>query len=140
MIFSRSGCRPGPNPEQFFPVVRTARAAAGRRSGKTAAPQKRWRRVNNRRSWSFSLEPFAGVGVAYRHREEAQTEGQHDDVQHEMLLAALVFGAQLLRVFGKVDCYGSIRGSDAIPAFPVSVAVSATPRICFRDRRGTDVI
>ena len=48
--------------------------------------------MNNRRSWSFSLEPFAGVGVAYRHREEAQTEGQHDDVQHEMLLAALVFG------------------------------------------------
>ena len=38
------------------------------------------------------LKSFAGVGVAYRHREEAQTEGQHDDVQHEMLLAALVSG------------------------------------------------
>jgi hypothetical protein len=37
-----------------------------------------------------NLKPFAGVGVTYRHREEAQTEGQHDDVQHELLLVALV--------------------------------------------------
>jgi hypothetical protein len=36
------------------------------------------------------LEPFAGVGVTYRHHEEAQTEGQYDDVQHELLLVALV--------------------------------------------------
>ena len=32
------------------------------------------------------LKPFAGVGVAHRHREEAEAKGQHDDVQHEMLL------------------------------------------------------
>ncbi|ABE37899.1 hypothetical protein RPD_0661 [Rhodopseudomonas palustris BisB5] len=35
-------------------------------------------------SWSFSSKPIAGVCVADRQREEADTEGQHDDVQHEM--------------------------------------------------------
>src|SRR6266852_4804784 len=101
--------------------VRTARAGAARRSDKTAAPRRRWRRVNNRRSWLFSskafsseacpgrdpgwvpvrvkktrqnLEPFAGVGVTHRHREEAEAEGQHDDVQHEMLLCAVIRGAR----------------------------------------------
>jgi hypothetical protein len=33
-----------------------------------------------------NLKPFAGVGVTDGGREEAETEGQHDDVQHEMLL------------------------------------------------------
>jgi hypothetical protein len=37
-----------------------------------------------------SLEPFAGVGVTDRHREETKAEDQHNDVQHEMLLVALV--------------------------------------------------
>ena len=36
------------------------------------------------------LKSFTGVGVSYRHSEEAEAEGQHDDVQHEVLLAALV--------------------------------------------------
>ena len=33
-----------------------------------------------------ALKPFAGVGVTDGDREEAEAEGQHDDVQHEMLL------------------------------------------------------
>jgi hypothetical protein len=33
-----------------------------------------------------NLKPFAGVGVTDGGREEAEAEGQHDDVQHEMLL------------------------------------------------------
>ena len=37
-----------------------------------------------------NLEPFAGVGVTHRPREEAEAEGQHDDVQHEMLLYAVM--------------------------------------------------
>jgi hypothetical protein len=37
-----------------------------------------------------NLEPFAGVGVTHRRREEAEAEGQHDDVQHEMLLCAVM--------------------------------------------------
>ena len=37
------------------------------------------------------LKPFAGVGVAYARREQTEPEGQHDDVQHEMLLVALLF-------------------------------------------------
>jgi hypothetical protein len=36
------------------------------------------------------LKSFAGVGVAYSRREEAEAEGQHDDVQHEMLLCAVI--------------------------------------------------
>src|ERR1700733_2741430 len=71
-------------------AVRTARAAAGRRSGKTAGRRRRWRRASNRRSWPFSSKPFAGVGVTDRQNEEAETQGQHEDVQHEMLLAVLV--------------------------------------------------
>jgi hypothetical protein len=39
---------------------------------------------------SFS-QPFAGVGVAYARREEAEAERQHDDVQHGMLLFAPCF-------------------------------------------------
>jgi hypothetical protein len=38
---------------------------------------------------ALPLKPFAGVGVAYARREQTQPEGQHDDVQHEMLLVAL---------------------------------------------------
>jgi hypothetical protein len=32
------------------------------------------------------LKPFTGVGVTDGDREEAEAEGQHEDVQHEMLL------------------------------------------------------
>ena len=53
--------------------------------------------MNSRRSWSFSSKPFAGVGVANRQCEEAQAEDQHDNVQHEMLLAA-VFPAAAVAV------------------------------------------
>ena len=35
------------------------------------------------------LKSFAGIGVAYSRREQAQAEGQHEDVQHERLLVAL---------------------------------------------------
>ena len=63
-------------------IARSARAAARRRSGKTAAPRKRDRRVNSRRSWPFSSKPFAAIGVAHRQREEAKAERQHDDVLH----------------------------------------------------------
>src|SRR5712664_2012632 len=82
-------------------TVRTARAAAGRRSGKTAGLPRRWRRANNRRSWFCSSEafcakrvavlvkymrqnskPFASVGIANSRHEEAEAEGQHDDVPH----------------------------------------------------------
>jgi hypothetical protein len=31
-------------------------------------------------------EPLASIGIAYRRSEEAEAEGQHDDVQHEVLL------------------------------------------------------
>jgi hypothetical protein len=48
--------------------------------------------VNNRKSFSFSSEAFAGKRITYRHQKEAQPEGQHDDIQHGVLLVALVSG------------------------------------------------
>jgi hypothetical protein len=72
--------------------AKIAQAAAGRRSSNTATQQRRTRRVNNRKSFSFSSEAFAGMRITYRHQKEAQPEGQHDDIQHEVLLVALVSG------------------------------------------------
>ena len=42
-------------------------------------------------------KPFAGVGVTYSRREEAEAEGQHEDVQHEVLLVALVAVSNIAR-------------------------------------------
>jgi hypothetical protein len=39
------------------------------------------------------LKSFAGIGVTYRRREEAEAEGQHENVQHEMLLCSVTCGA-----------------------------------------------
>src|SRR5258706_12082351 len=69
------------------------------------------------------LKSFAGVGVTHRHHEEAEAEGQHDDIQHEVLLVALVFRSRPLRVAGKAGCDGSNRIEDATRALPVSVTV-----------------
>src|SRR5665213_1881042 len=68
--------------------IRSAQAAAARRSGRTTGRRRRWRRVNSRRSWLCSSKPFAGVGVAYACREEAEAEDQHENVQHGLLLVA----------------------------------------------------
>jgi hypothetical protein len=46
------------------------------------------------------------MAITYRHRKEAQPKGQHDDVQHEVLLVALVSDATVTRS-GKKDCDGS---------------------------------
>jgi hypothetical protein len=48
--------------------------------------------VNNRKPFSFSSEALAGVRITHRHQKEAQPEGQHDDIQHGVLLVALVSG------------------------------------------------
>jgi hypothetical protein len=42
------------------------------------------------------LKPFAGVGVTYSRHEESEAEAQHDDVQHGMLLCAVISGAREL--------------------------------------------
>ena len=55
------------------------------------------------------LQPFAGIGVANARHEEAEAEGQHDDIPHEKLLAARAYLAQPLRVSGKADYATSIR-------------------------------
>jgi hypothetical protein len=75
--------------------AKIAQAAAGRRSRNTASQQQRGRRVNNRKSFSFSSEAFAGVRITHRHQKEAQPEGQHDDIQHGVLLSRLFPGATL---------------------------------------------
>jgi hypothetical protein len=33
-----------------------------------------------------SLQPFAGIGITYARREEAEAERQHENVQHGMFL------------------------------------------------------
>src|SRR5258708_967786 len=81
-------CVTKPNPGQVDAKI--AQAAAGRRSSNTASRRRRGRRVNNRKSFSFSSEAFAGMRITYRHQKEAEPESQHDDIQHEMLLVALV--------------------------------------------------
>src|SRR5271156_5258192 len=67
-------------------MVRTVRAAAARRSGRTRGRARRDRRGNSRRSSYFSSQPFADVGVTNACRKEAEPEGQHGDVKHEMFL------------------------------------------------------
>jgi hypothetical protein len=62
--------------------------------------------VNNRKSFSFSSEPFADMRITHSRQKEAQPEGQHDDIQHEVLLVALFPGATVARS-GKEDCDGS---------------------------------
>jgi len=39
---------------------------------------------------ALSSQPFAGISIADARREEAEAEGQHDDIQHEVLLVAPV--------------------------------------------------
>src|SRR5688500_6079308 len=39
---------------------------------------------------ALPLKPFAGVGVPHRRREAAEAEGQHDDLQHGLLLCAAI--------------------------------------------------
>jgi hypothetical protein len=34
-------------------------------------------------------QPFAGIGITYPRREEAEAERQHDNVQHGMLLCVV---------------------------------------------------
>ena len=79
-------------------AIKSVRDAAARRSGKTAGLRKRGPRERNRTSWSSSFEalriihstrpskPFAGVGIADRGGEEAEAKGQHNYVQHGILL------------------------------------------------------
>jgi hypothetical protein len=72
--------------------AKIAQAAAGRTSRNTASRQRRGRRVNNRKSFSFSSQAFAGMRITHRYQKEAQPEGQHDDFRLEVLLVALVSG------------------------------------------------
>ena len=48
--------------------------------------------MNNRKPFPFSSEAFTGVRITNRHQKEAEPEDQHDDIQHEVLLVALVSG------------------------------------------------
>jgi hypothetical protein len=43
---------------------------------------------------SRKSEPFAGVGVTDRGHEEAEAEGQHENIQHGMLLCGVIHGAK----------------------------------------------
>jgi hypothetical protein len=49
------------------------------------------------------LKSFAGVGVTYRDREEAEAQGQHENVQHEMLLCDMTCGAIRIAFSPRLD-------------------------------------
>lgn len=59
-----------------------------------------------RKTWE-NLKSLAGVGVADCHHEEAEPKGQHDDVQHGILLIALA------GVFTRVARGGGLRWINA---------------------------
>ncbi len=48
------------------------------------------------------LKAFVGVGVTYSRHEEAEAEVQHDEIQHEVLLVALVLVRDPLRLPGRI--------------------------------------
>ena len=54
------------------------------------APQRRFRAKETRQD----SKPLASIGVAYSRDEEAEAEGQHDDVQHEVLLCVAIGGTR----------------------------------------------
>ena len=68
-----------------------------------------------------NLKSFTGVGVTYRQHEEAEAKGQHEDIQHQVLLVLLscraCFFAPRLRVAGKSDGVGSTRDRRCNPGF-----------------------
>ena len=70
-----------------------------------------------------NLKPFAGVGVAHCGREEAEAEGQHDDIQHEVLLVVLVSKRRLWVLQGTRIALDQHGIAAAIRALPVAVAV-----------------
>jgi hypothetical protein len=57
--------------------------------------------VYNRTAFSFSSEAFAGMRITYRHQKEAEPEGHHEDIKHEVLLSRLFTRALRLRAPGK---------------------------------------
>ena len=66
--------------------------------------------------------------ISYRHQKEAQPEGQHDDIQHGVLLLALVSGRDRCRVPGRKIAKDQEQKSLVVP-----ICEAATLHICFRD-------
>jgi hypothetical protein len=48
--------------------------------------QAKWAPVRVKKTRRIFSKALAGVGVADCHREKAETESQHDDVPHQVLL------------------------------------------------------
>ena len=70
-----------------------------------------------------NLKPFAGVGVTHRQHEEAEAEGQHEDIQHQVLLVALVSMRHCRVSQGRRIALDQHGIAGAIRALPVAVAV-----------------
>jgi hypothetical protein len=86
--------------------AKIAQAVAAHKAGNTASLQRRGRRVYNRKPLLFSSEAFAGMRINDRDQKEAQPEGYHEDIKHEVLLSRLFSCATVARS-GKEDCDGS---------------------------------
>lgn len=81
-----------------------------------------------------SSEPIAGDGVADRQREEAEPDGQHDEVKH--LDVPCDSGCSGLR-FSENHFDVRQQRASFLPSGP---PLCATRAVCFRDGREVDVI
>jgi hypothetical protein len=94
------------NPRAGTFGAKIAQATAGRRSGNIASQQRRGRRVNNRKSFSFSSEAFAGVRITHRHKKKPSPRASRTTSNMRCSLSRLSPGATVARS-GKEDCDGS---------------------------------
>src|ERR1700733_6963730 len=74
-------------------------------------------------------EPFAGVGVTHRRHEEAEAEGHHEDVQHELLLCGIICAARSMAFSCWVErCHPTHRFSRRGPAQRYRNLIKVRPR------------
>ena len=85
--------------------------------------------MNNRKAFSFSSEAFAGARITHRYQKETKPEGQHDDIQHEERVVALL---------SERDCC-AFREKNARDHAQWTSSRS-TLRICFREADHGNVI
>jgi hypothetical protein len=86
--------------------VKIAQAVAGRRSSNTASRQRRQRRVNNRKSFSFSSEAFAVVRIPTATKKKPSPRASVTTSNMRCSLSRLFPRATVARS-GKEDCDGS---------------------------------
>jgi hypothetical protein len=91
--------------------------------------------VYNRKPFSFSSEAFAGMRITHHHQKEAEPEGHHEGIKHEVLLSRL-FPCAMAARSGK-SRWRWIKNDKRLVAPGPNLQRS---RICFRDDCYVNVI